>query len=85
MGDRRGEATTLNNIGAVWKAKGELDTALDFYNQVLPLRHAVGDRGGEATTLWNIATVHEAQNNKDQAIGYIDKAIAIFQHHRSDS
>ncbi len=48
MGDRRGEATTLNNIGLVYDALGEKQKALDFYNQALPILRAVGDRRGEA-------------------------------------
>ena len=57
VGDRGGEATTLNNIGAVHSALGEQARALEYYEQALPLLRAVGDRGGEATTLNNIGTV----------------------------
>ncbi len=31
MGDRAGEAMTLNNIGAVYSALGEKQKALDYY------------------------------------------------------
>jgi hypothetical protein len=54
VGDRGGEATTLNNIGAVYNALGEKQKALDFYYQALPLMRAVGDAYGEVTILDNI-------------------------------
>jgi tetratricopeptide (TPR) repeat protein len=57
VGDRRMEATTLNNIGAVYSDLGEKQKALEFYNQALPIIRAVGDPYGEATTLNNIRTL----------------------------
>jgi tetratricopeptide (TPR) repeat protein len=53
-GNRRGEATTLNNIGLVYSELGEKQKALEYYNQSLPLSRATEDRAGEATTLNNI-------------------------------
>ena len=35
VGDRRGEATTLNNIGAVYDALGETQKALEKFNEAL--------------------------------------------------
>ena len=54
VGDRGGEATTLNNIGMVYDALGDKRKALDFFEQALPLSRQVGDRRGEATTLNNL-------------------------------
>ena len=68
VGDRGGEATTLNNIGRVYYALGEKQKALDFYNQALPILRAVGDRGGEATTLNNIGRVYDALGEKQKAL-----------------
>ncbi|MEY2911709.1 MAG: Glucose starvation-inducible protein, partial [Cyanobacteriota bacterium] len=54
VGDRGGEATTLNNIGRVYSALGAKQKALDYYNQALPIFRAVGDPYGETTILNNI-------------------------------
>ena len=35
---------------------GEMQKALEKYNEALPLRRAVGDRSGEAITLNNIGS-----------------------------
>ncbi len=54
VGDRAGEAATLNNIGAVYRGLGEPQRALEYFGQALPIRREVGDRAGEAVTLNNI-------------------------------
>ena len=36
VGDRSGEANTLNNIGAVYRSLGETQKALEKYNEALP-------------------------------------------------
>src|ERR1051326_7704315 len=58
MGDRRGEASTLSNIGIVHYYLGEYQQALDYYLQALPLRRAVGDGPGAASTLGNIGALY---------------------------
>ena len=54
IGDRRGEATILNNIGWVYHSLGETQKALEKYNEALPISRVVGDRIWEAITLNNI-------------------------------
>jgi Flp pilus assembly protein TadD len=54
VGDKGGEATTLNNLGSVYDDLGEKAKALEYYEQALPLRRQVGDKGGEAATLNNL-------------------------------
>ena len=46
VSDRGGEPT-LNNIGAVYESLGEMQKALEKYNEALPLRRAIGDRNTE--------------------------------------
>jgi CHAT domain-containing protein len=79
VGDRGGEAITLNNIGRVYDDLGEKQKALDFYNQALPIRRAVGDRGGEAITLNNIGLVYDALGEKQKALDYYNQALPIVR------
>ncbi|WP_414590075.1 tetratricopeptide repeat protein, partial [Scytonema sp. PCC 10023] len=37
VGDRRGEAVTLNNIGHVYDTLGEKQKGLEYLNQAFPL------------------------------------------------
>ncbi len=71
MGDKAGEASTLNNIGLVYDALGDKQLALDYYNQSLPLSRQVGDKAGEATTLNNIGGVYHALGDKQTALDYL--------------
>jgi CHAT domain-containing protein/tetratricopeptide (TPR) repeat protein len=77
VGDRAGEAATLNNIGHVYDALGEKQKALDYYQQALPLRRAVGDRAGEATTLNNIGVVYDALGEKQKALDHYQQSLPL--------
>ncbi len=77
MEDRGGEAATLNNIGFVYYSLGEKQTALDYYNQALPLFRAVEDRGGEATTLTGIGLVYSDLGEKQTALDYYNQALPL--------
>jgi tetratricopeptide (TPR) repeat protein len=61
--DRRGEATTLSNIGSAYDSISQPQEALKYYNQALPILRQVGDRRGEAVTFNNIGRVDLLQNN----------------------
>ncbi|MEG4391340.1 tetratricopeptide repeat protein [Microcoleus sp. BROC3] len=77
VGDRGGEATTLNNIGLVYSELGEKQKALEYYSQSLPLFRAVGDRGGEATTLNNIGLVYSELGEKQKALEYYSQSLPL--------
>jgi hypothetical protein len=57
VGDRGGEATTLNNIGLVYDALGDKARALEFYEQALPLLQQIGDRWHERMLRRNMIVV----------------------------
>ena len=79
MGDRSGEASTLNNIGAVYDDLGEKQEALRYYEQALPLCRAVGDRAGEASTRWNMGALFKNQNRFEDARRHLQQALALFE------
>jgi tetratricopeptide (TPR) repeat protein len=79
VGDKAGEASTLNNVGLVYFDLGEKQQALNFYNQSLPLSRQVGDKAGEANTLYNIAYVERNRGNLQAALAQIQAAINILE------
>jgi tetratricopeptide (TPR) repeat protein len=77
VGDKAGEATTLNNIGGVYNALGEKQQALAYYEQALALWRQVGDKAGEAATLNNIGRVYDDLGEKQQALAYYEQALPL--------
>jgi tetratricopeptide (TPR) repeat protein len=61
VGDRRGEATTLNNIGAVYGSISQPQEALKYYNQALAMAREIGDRTLESQILDYIKVVNNSK------------------------
>ena len=68
MGDRAGEAITLNNIGLVYDTIGLPQEALTPPTPKLPIQQTVGDRAGEAITLNNIGMFYQAIDQPQEAL-----------------
>ena len=85
VGDRGGEATTLNNIGSIYFALGEQQKALEYHNQALPLLRAVGYREGEAKILNNIASVLADQKQPELAIAIFKQSVNVYETIRQDN
>ena len=77
VGDRAGEAVTLNNIGVVYDGLGEPRRALEYYGQALPIMRAVGDRAREAVTRYNVAMIHRAQGELGRAVAELEQVVEL--------
>jgi CHAT domain-containing protein/tetratricopeptide (TPR) repeat protein len=79
IGERQGEAITLNNIGFVYYWLGEKQKALDFLNQALPLLRADGNRHEEGSTLTNIGFVYDSLGEKQKALDFYNQALPLLR------
>jgi CHAT domain-containing protein/Flp pilus assembly protein TadD len=79
VGDRSGEATTLNIIGLVYNAIGQPQKALEYFNQALTIHQEVADRPGVAASLHNIGRVYYTIGPLQQALEYFNQALTIHQ------
>src|SRR5262245_6821509 len=77
-------ATTLNNIGALYRDLGEHQKALDYFDQALALRRTIGDLNGEAATLYQIARLERDRGNLIEARGRIEAALAAVESLRAN-
>ena len=77
IGDRNGEALSLNYIAIVERARGDYTQALNFYNQALNIFRELGDRLNEGTALNNIGKVYEGLGQYPQALEFYQQALAI--------
>ena len=73
------QARMLNNIGGVYQSLGEMEYALGYYEQALPLFRQAGDRSGEATTLNNIGGIFKSLGKMEYALGYYGQALPLFR------
>src|ERR1035437_3723820 len=79
LGDRGGEATTLNNLGQLYATLGEQQKALEYFQQVLPILRALGDRRSEATILTNIGAIYSSLGEKQKGLQYYQQALPIHR------
>jgi tetratricopeptide (TPR) repeat protein len=77
VGDRGGEATTLNNIGRVYDAQGRQQEALEYFEKALLIFREVGDRWGESILLANIGRVLDALGRTAEAVRYFELSVAL--------
>ena len=71
------EGTLFNDLGSVYKAKGEWDRAIDFYERSLAIKEKVGDEHGMAPTLNNLGSVYKAKGEWDRAIDFYQRSLDI--------
>jgi tetratricopeptide (TPR) repeat protein len=65
IGDKKAEGAMLNNIGQIYYAQGEYETALKYLTQSLAIQQQIGDKAGLCATLFNMGHIH-AQNGQIQ-------------------
>ena len=68
---------TLNNIGQIFKARGDYATALTYLEQSLAIQREIGDKAGEGTTLSNIGAIYHARGDYATALTYLEQSVAI--------
>ncbi|GAB1542023.1 CHAT domain-containing protein [Scytonema sp. NUACC21] len=79
MGDKLGEAISLNNIGNVYLDLGDSQKALNYFQKSLSLRKQVGDKRGEARTLNNIGYVYLDFGAREKALEYFRQSLPLYQ------
>jgi tetratricopeptide (TPR) repeat protein len=72
-GDKQKEASTLNNIGLIYKSMGDLNKALHFFERCLKIRKEIMDESGLVITLANLAltSIDKKINHPKKAVKYL--------------
>lgn len=68
--DSLGMATSVNNIGEIYRIQSNIPLALKFHHKSLKLRTAINHREGMAQSLHNIALIHKQQGDYKLALKY---------------
>jgi tetratricopeptide (TPR) repeat protein len=68
IGDRRQEGNALENLGAIYHSMGEVQQAIDYYEQCLQMFRDMGDGVVVARNSWNLGTLYESQGDLMKAV-----------------
>src|SRR6266542_1860149 len=77
IGDRAGEANTLNNMATAYKLMGDYQKAFALWTQARLIFSELGDRAREGTALNNICVIHEDMGRYKDALEFCNQALAI--------
>jgi tetratricopeptide (TPR) repeat protein len=77
--DRQGQACALDNIGVIWRDRGELGRALEKHESALTLAREIGDRREEAAALHDIGGIYFCMDKPDEALACHEDALQIHQ------
>ncbi len=79
IGDRKGEATSLINLGMAYDSLGQYPQAIDYYQQSLAIFQEIGARNGEAASLFNLGNTLAKLGRKSEAIAAYQNARDLYQ------
>jgi tetratricopeptide (TPR) repeat protein len=74
-----GRAEALNAFGIAYQDLGQLDRALESYEEAAAIRKRLGDDRGYAATLRNLGLIALSQGEHDKAGERLDEALAILE------
>ncbi len=77
IGDRKGEAKSLNNISLIYQNQGDYGKALEYSEQDLAITRELGDKEGEGVTLNNIATLAMDKGDYSKALKYLEQSLPL--------
>jgi tetratricopeptide (TPR) repeat protein/DNA-binding XRE family transcriptional regulator len=79
LGDRRGEAGALNNLGDALQLSGDYPGATKTLTEALGIYRNVGDRLGEANALGNLGVVQYQTSDYTGATQALEQALGIYR------
>ncbi|QDL09904.1 transcriptional regulator [Brasilonema octagenarum UFV-E1] len=78
IGDRKGEAISLNNLGNAYNFLGQYQIAIDYHHQSLAIKLEIGDRTREGGSLCNLGNAYRSLGQYQQAIDYYQQALIVL-------
>ncbi|MBX2827383.1 MAG: tetratricopeptide repeat protein [Flavobacteriaceae bacterium] len=79
IGDKRGIANTLSNIGLSQIDLANYADAIQNFTESLKIHEELGNIKGQANALNNIGLIYQSQNNHQESIRYFKKCQVLMQ------
>jgi len=68
----------LGNLGLAYKALGQVDKAIGYFQLALEIAKEIGDRRGEGIDLFNLGIAYKKLGEREKARACLQQALAIF-------
>jgi len=78
LGDQKGQAEMLNNLGAVLTQEERWSEAAEAFEKAGQIFQALEDTDGRAQTLGNLGTMYRHQGENETAVIHLKQAIDLF-------
>jgi len=72
-------ASSLNNMGLIYRGKGDYVRSIDLQTRSLKIREEIGDKEGVGSSLNNIGLIYQDQGDFKKAIEYHKKSLQVCE------
>ena len=70
-------------MAGIYAQQGQVDQAINLFNQSLEIKERIGDVRGKAMTFWWLGGLAKEQGDFQTAISYLQESLTILQHLKS--
>jgi len=77
LGHRKNEGAWLGNLGLAYSHLGQVEQAIEFFQQALLISREIGNRRGEGADLGNLGSAYRDLGQVEQAIEFYQQALLI--------
>ncbi|MDM8524897.1 tetratricopeptide repeat protein, partial [Desulfococcaceae bacterium HSG8] len=77
LGHRQNKGSFLGNLGNAYSDLGQVEKAIEYYEQALAISREIGHRQGEGNRLGNLGLAYSSLGQVEKAIEYYEQALAI--------
>ena len=85
LGDQKGTAAALNNIGVIYDGQEEYAKAKEYYERALKIVEKSGNKRSIALSYVNLGNVHRSLKEYEKSIGYHERSLALSEEIHDDA
>jgi len=79
LGDQKGMAGSLINMGNIYNVQGDYPKALNYYQRGLKICEEIGEKNYQANALNNIGLIYKDQGDDTKALNYFTQSLKIWE------
>jgi class 3 adenylate cyclase/Tfp pilus assembly protein PilF len=79
IGDKKGSAPVISNIGSTYYNQGDYSKALEYYQRGLNIYQEIGEQKGISHVIGNIGSIYHNQGDYPKALEYYLRSLKVNQ------